>query len=76
MANLNREAAANAGLNAECLQRVVDHLEQDYVEPQHIAGCQLAVARRGELACFASFGHMDIERGRAWSTTPCFASTR
>ncbi|MDE0450754.1 MAG: serine hydrolase [Gammaproteobacteria bacterium] len=69
---ISETAAAEAGLNAERLQRVVDHLEHDYVEPQHIAGCQLAVARRGELACFASFGHMDLERGRTMADDTLF----
>ena len=65
MTPVNRETAAQAGLNAERVQRIVDHLERHYIEPQNIAGCQVAVARRGELACFASLGLMDIERGRA-----------
>ena len=72
MAPVIREAAAQAGLNAERLQRVVDHLEHDYVEPQNIAGCQLAIARRGELACFASLGLMDMERGRAMDENAIF----
>ena len=65
MTPVNRGTAAQAGLNTERVQRVVDHLERHYIEPQNIAGCQVAVARRGELACFATLGLMDIERGRA-----------
>ncbi len=72
MAPVNRETAAQAGLSAERVQRLVDHLERQYVEPQNIAGCQVAVARRGQLACFASLGLMDIERGRAMADNAIF----
>ena len=72
MTPVNRGTAAQAGLNTERVQRVVDHLERHYIEPQNIAGCQVAVARRGELACFATLGLMDIERGRAMADDAIF----
>ena len=53
------------GLDAGRLERISDHLMRNYIEPQKIAGCQIAVARHGHLAYGKSFGSMDIERGKA-----------
>jgi CubicO group peptidase (beta-lactamase class C family) len=54
-----------AGFSRKRLLRISDHLERQYIEPQKIAGCQVAVARHGELAYFQSFGRMDIENDLA-----------
>lgn len=54
--------AANAGLNATRLERVTQHLEDNYLEAKKISGCQLLVARHGQVAHHRSLGLMDIER--------------
>src|SRR5579862_3219750 len=54
-----------AGLDAERLARIDDHLQARYVEPHKIAGCQVAVMRHGHLAHFRSLGLRDRERGHA-----------
>ena len=57
------------GLDAGRLERISDHLERNYINPENggpakIAGCQIAVARHGHLAYQKSFGLMDIERNK------------
>jgi CubicO group peptidase (beta-lactamase class C family) len=51
-----------AGMDPERLSRIDEHLRRRYVEPGKIAGCQVAVLRRGSLAHFSSLGHADRER--------------
>ena len=53
-----------AGLDGARLERITEHLTARYIEPQKIAGCQVAVARRGELGYFRSLGSMDLERSK------------
>ncbi len=53
------------GLDAQRLERITEHLERNYIGPQKIAGCQIAVARHGHAAYSRSFGSMDLERGKA-----------
>jgi CubicO group peptidase (beta-lactamase class C family) len=53
-----------AGLDAERLERITRHFDRRYITPGKIAGCQVAVARRGHLGYFRSFGSMDLERGK------------
>jgi CubicO group peptidase (beta-lactamase class C family) len=53
-----------AGLDPKRLERIADHIQLRYMEPQKIAGCQVAVQRHGELGYFESFGSMDLERGK------------
>ena len=55
------------GLDAARLDRITDHIERNYIQPGKIAGCQVAVTRRGQLAYAKSFGLRDRERGVAWS---------
>lgn len=55
-------AAKRAGFSRKRLERITDHLQTSYITPGKIAGCQVAVARHGELAYFRSFGRMDLER--------------
>ena len=44
------------------LERITAHIERNYIEPEKITGCQVLVARHGEVAYFRSFGRMDRER--------------
>ncbi|MGZ4758823.1 MAG: serine hydrolase, partial [Acidimicrobiales bacterium] len=53
-----------AGFDADRLRLVDEHLLRRYVDPQKIAGCQVVVARRGQIAHHSSLGSMDLERGR------------
>jgi CubicO group peptidase (beta-lactamase class C family) len=53
-----------AGLDAERLERITRHFDRRYITPGKIAGCQVAVARRGHLGYFRSFGSMDLERAK------------
>jgi len=57
-------SASRAGFSAERLERITAHLNQNYVEPGKIAGCQVLVARRGHVAYYKSLGSMDRERGK------------
>ena len=52
-----------AGFDAARLDRIAAHLQRNYLEPGKIAGCQVAVGRRGHLAYQRSFGERDRERG-------------
>ena len=57
------ELAPNeAGLSADRLGRIADHLNKHYIGPGKIAGCQTLVARRGHVAYFSSLGSRDRER--------------
>jgi CubicO group peptidase (beta-lactamase class C family) len=60
---MNIDAAA-AGFDAVRLARVDEHLRARYVDPGKIAGCQVAVFRRGHLAHSSSLGSMDLERAK------------
>ena len=51
-----------AGFDPKRLARITDHLRTRYIEPQKIAGCQVLVARHGEVAYFESLGRRDLER--------------
>lgn len=53
-----------AGFAAGRLERIADHLSRNYVDNGKIAGCQVAVTRKGHLAYFKSLGQMDRERGK------------
>jgi len=52
-----------AGFDAVRLDRIASHLQRNYLEAGKIAGCQVAVGRRGHLAYQRSFGERDRERG-------------
>ena len=51
-----------AGFDASRLARIDDHLRTRYVEPGKIAGCQVVVSRRGQVAHASTLGHADRER--------------
>ena len=53
-----------AGLDADRLERITEHFERRYIEPQKIAGCQVTVARHGQVGYFRSFGSMDLARDK------------
>ncbi|HKP60579.1 MAG TPA: serine hydrolase domain-containing protein [Polyangiales bacterium] len=46
------------------LDRITAHLNHHYIEREKIAGCQLLVARAGEIAYQREFGLADRERGK------------
>ncbi len=52
-----------AGFDAARLDRIAAHLDSRYIAPGKIAGCQVAVGRRGQLAYHAALGLRDRERG-------------
>lgn len=56
--------AESAGMDATRLQRIDEHLRTRYVEPGKIAGCQVAVVRKGVVAHYAALGWADRERQR------------
>ena len=53
-----------AGMDPGRLARIDDHLRARYIEPGKIAGCQVAVIRRGSVAHYSEMGVADRERGR------------
>src|SRR6266481_5972166 len=65
-------APKHTGLSTARLERITDHLERNYIANGKIAGCQVAVARRGHLAYFRSLGQMDRERGKAMADDTIF----
>jgi CubicO group peptidase (beta-lactamase class C family) len=58
---VNPEAA---GFDGARLARITGHMNRNYIEPQKIAGCQVVVARHGQVGYFQSFGSMDLERAK------------
>ncbi len=54
-----------AGFDAERLTRIDEHFRAAYVESGKIAGYQIAVGRRGQLAYRSTVGTMDLETGAA-----------
>ena len=53
-----------AGLDARRLERITEHLNRAYIEPQKIPGCQTVVYRHGAVGYFSSLGSMDLERDK------------
>jgi CubicO group peptidase (beta-lactamase class C family) len=51
-----------AGLDEGRLERITNHLQTAYIDPQKIAGCQVAVVRHGSVGYWQSFGLRDAER--------------
>lgn len=54
-----------AGFDAARLRRIDEHLQHQYVDRGRIAGCQVLVARHGQVAHRSSIGCMDLERSVA-----------
>ena len=53
-----------AGMSADRLERITHHLNENYIAPGKITGCQVLVARHGVPAYFRSLGLMDRERNK------------
>lgn len=60
------------GLDADRLERITEHLERNYIGPEKVVGCQIAVARHGHLAYSRAFGLMDRERGKPMADDTIF----
>jgi CubicO group peptidase (beta-lactamase class C family) len=60
------------GFAAGRLQRITDHLQRSYIAPGKIAGCQVLVAREGQVAYFQSLGHADRERDKPMADDTIF----
>ncbi|MYE11051.1 MAG: beta-lactamase family protein [Gammaproteobacteria bacterium] len=56
-------SARQAGFDEARLGRITDHLQEHYIDPGKIAGCQVVVARHGHVAYHAALGQRDLERG-------------
>ena len=56
---------AGAGLDEARLERITGHIQARYIDPGRIAGCQVAVARHGQVGYLRSFGVRDRERSAA-----------
>src|ERR1700677_3379491 len=65
-------APKKTGLSTGRLERITEHLERNYIAPGKIAGCQVAVARHGDLAYFRSLGDMDREKRRPMADDAIF----
>ena len=46
------------------LSRIGDYFQREFVDPGKIAGCQVLVARDGEIALFDQWGLADRERDK------------
>ena len=55
--------AKAAGMDPTRLSRIDEHLRRNYVERGRVAGCQVAVMRRGAVAHYGAVGLADRERG-------------
>ena len=53
-----------AGFSATKLGQIDRHLNDNYIQPNKISGCQVMVARHGVPAYSQSFGDMDRERSK------------
>ena len=61
-----------AGFCPDKLDRLSTHLQDRYLTPKKIAGCQILVKRRGIKAFDASLGQMDMARGKPMSADTIF----
>jgi len=61
-----------AGFDAQRLERITEHLEQQYLASQKIAGAQVVVARHGYVAYHRSLGSMDLEREKPMADDAIF----
>ncbi len=61
-----------AGFAPERLERISEHLTQNYTETGKIAGCQVQVSRHGHVAYARSFGMMDRERRKPMTDDAIF----
>ena len=61
-----------AGFCPNKLDRLSTHLQNHYLTPKKIAGCQILVKRRGVIAFSASFGQMDMARSKPMAADTIF----
>ena len=61
-----------AGFCPDKLDRLSTHLQERYLTPKKIAGCQVLVKRRGITAFSASLGQMDIARNKPMTDDTIF----
>lgn len=61
-----------AGFSEERLERITAHMNENYIAPGKIAGCQVMVSRGGTTGYFRSFGEMDRERNKPVSDDTIF----
>ncbi len=61
-----------AGMHAGRLERITEHFDQHYVQPGKIAGCQITVVRRGQLAYARTLGLRDRERNQPMTDDTIF----
>ncbi len=57
--------AIQAGMDVGRLNRIHQHLQQNYIDKKRLPGSQILVYRRGETVWHESLGLMDIERNKA-----------
>ncbi len=57
-------SASQSGFDLSRLERITAHMEDNYISPGKIAGCQVLVARHGAVAYRQNFGRMDIDRDK------------
>jgi CubicO group peptidase (beta-lactamase class C family) len=65
-------APKQAGFAPARLERITDHLNKNYIDPQKIAGCQVVLSRRGHVAYHGTFGMMDLERRKPMAEDTIF----
>ena len=61
-----------AGFCPEKLERLNTHLQERYITPKKIAGCQVLIKRKGIAAFSASLGQMDIARQKPMTANTLF----
>ena len=66
------KAAKKAGMNLQRLERIGDFLENAYVGPGRIAGCQVLVARHGHVAYQKAIGSRNLAAGEPMTDDTVF----
>ncbi len=72
LSNANTVNAEAAGMSAEQLARIKDHLQSKYIEPGKLAGALPLVFRKGHLAYCEPVGQMDLERNKPMQADTIF----
>jgi CubicO group peptidase (beta-lactamase class C family) len=61
-----------AGFCPKKLERLSTHLQERYITPEKISGCQVLVKRRGVAAFSAAMGQMDLARQKPMAADTIF----
>jgi CubicO group peptidase (beta-lactamase class C family) len=61
-----------AGFYPKKLERLSTHLQERYITPEKISGCQVLVKRRGVAAFSAAMGQMDLARQKPMAADTIF----